>query len=164
MAQLANDLRITLSNRRVESPPGGFLQRRGKPKDAEVWMDYRAEIRRREGVEWTVETAAEGRITGAEALYWAEWLRAHAQPERLPLFRKKDAGDAVARLWTPLAGQNAEFFLWADPAGGLAMLALFTPDDANPHHRIGLETSVSPDDITAFAQALEADYAALRDG
>ena len=65
------------------------------------------------------------------------------------------------RLWTPLAGSRVEWFVWPDAVGGLALMALFTPDEARPWDRFSVETSVSGDDLASFGRSLESEYEAL---
>lgn len=161
MAQLENTLRITLERARIERS-GSRLPWQRKVRDQDVWMDWRAETRRREGADWVAETVATGRMTGAEALFWADWFAAAAAIRDFPNRLGPVPTIPVARLWTPLSGAAVEFFLWPDPAGGLVLMALFTPDEARPDQRRVVETSVTPEGLAAFGAAIASEYAALR--
>jgi len=105
---------------------------------------------------------ARGRITGAEVLFWAEWFSTASEVRKLPTKLGKAPNVPVARLWTPLAGAAAEFFLWPDPTGALALMALFTPDEEQPHLRHAVEATVSPEDLAAFGTALASEYEGLK--
>lgn len=104
---------------------------------------------------------ATGSITLAELRRWKAWFaHAGALGAIAPKLAKLSA-DPVTRLWTPLAGQTVEFFLWPEAVGTLALLALFTPDQAAPDRRIAVETSVPVDELRAFGESLEAEAEAI---
>lgn len=161
MAQLGNTLRITFTAARVEQT-GGMLPWQKKVQDQNVWLDYRATIRVREGTEWREEIAAEGRMTGQEVRFWAAWFRAAEQVKDFP----RQLGDLptapIVRLWTPLAGEHAEFFAWPEATGHLSVMGLFTPDEHRPQDRRAVETTADTASLNAFADALEAEYEALK--
>lgn len=161
MAQLGNTLRVTFTGARIEHA-GGILPWQRKVQDQNVWLDYRVTIRVREGVEWREEIAAEGSITGEEVRFWAAWFRAAEQVKDFP----KQIGDLpnapVARLWTPLAGEHAEFLAWPEATGHLAVMGLFTPQQDRPHSRLAVETTADSAALHAFADALEAEYESLK--
>ncbi len=161
MAQLLNSLRITFEGARIEKS-GGRLPWQRKVQDQDVWLDWRAETRRREGAEWVEETVATGHITGAEVLFWADWFANAAHVQDFPTQLGPTPTIPVARLWTPLSGAAAEFFLWPEPTGGLALMALFTPDEARPDLRRVVETSVTADVLATFGEDIASEYDALR--
>jgi hypothetical protein len=162
MAQLGNTIRITFTGARVEQS-GGVLPWRKKVQDQNIWLDYRATIRVREGAAWTEEIAAEGEMTGEEARFWAEWFRSAEQVKALPSGLGELPSVPVARLWTPLAGAHAEFLAWPEASGQIALMALFTPDELNPHRRFAVETTADGEALRAFADALTAEYEAMKE-
>lgn len=161
MAQLANSLRIILSDARIEKT-GGRMPWQRKTGHQDVWMDWRAVARRREGADWVEETLSEGRVTGAEIMFWADWFANATRVRDFPAKLGPVPTIPVARLWTPLAGAGVEFFLWADASNSLVLMALFTPDEDRPDLRRAVETSVSPETLAAFGQSLAAEYESLR--
>jgi hypothetical protein len=157
MAQLGNTLRVAFTGVRIEQT-GGFLPWQKKAQDQNVWLDYRVTIRAREGAEWREEIAAEGRMTGEEVRFWAEWFRAADGVKGFPTQLGDLPNVPVARLWTPMAGANAEFLVWPEATGHLAVMGLFTPEEDRPHHRFAVETTANADTLRAFADALLAEY------
>lgn len=123
------------------------LQR--KSRDQRVRLSWRAEDRSGE--------IAHGEATLAEIRWWKTWFSEASQVRHLSKKPGKAPADPVARLWTPLAGQTVEFFVWPDPTGGLALLALFLPDEKAPQRRVAIETTVSAEDLAVFAATLEAE-------
>jgi len=163
LAQLGNTLRVTFTGARIEQA-GGILPWQKKVQDQNVWLDYRVTIRVRAGRDWREEVATEGRITGEEVRFWAEWFRAAEDVRKFPA-RLGDLPNApIARLWTPLAGEAAEFLVWPEATGHLAVMGLFTPEQQQPHRRFAVETTADADALRAFADALEAEYAAMKAG
>lgn len=161
MATLGGALRFTLLNATTEAASGRFPWPR-RARDQDITLEWRAETRHRQGADWVEETLAEGRMTGAEVRWWTGWFASAAAVRGFPTRLGEAPAEPVARLWTPLAGQAVEFFVWPEMTGGLALLALFTPDESRPHQRLSVETSTSPDALSAFGAALEAEYEALR--
>jgi hypothetical protein len=104
---------------------------------------------------------APGEATLAEIRWWKSWFSEASQVRHLSTRMGKAPSDPVARLWTPLAGQTVEFFVWPDPTGGLALLALFMPDGRAPNRRIAVETTISPEELAAFAATLESEADAI---
>jgi hypothetical protein len=145
---------------RAEKPAGLFGW--AKPgKDKRVYVQWAAEVRRRDGAHHVTERVAEGEMTGEEALWWAEWFRNAGRVRDWPSRLGDTRCEPVARLWTPLAGARVEWFVWPDPIGGLVLMALFTPDEARPWDRRSVETSVGADDLASFGRSLEDEYRAL---
>jgi hypothetical protein len=161
MAQLGNTIRITFTGARVEQS-GGMLPWRKKVQDQNVWLNYRAVIRVREGADWTEETAADGEMTGEEVRFWAEWFRNAEQVKALPAQLGELPSVPIARLWTPLAGAHAEFLAWPEATGQIAVMALFTPEELAPHRRFAVETTADADALRAFAAALITEYEEMK--
>lgn len=163
MAQLGNILRVVFTGARIEHA-GGILPWQRKVQDQNVWLDYRVTVRVREGADWREEIAAEGRMTGEEVRFWADWFRAAESVKDFP----RQLGDLpnapVARLWTPLAGEHAEFFAWPEATGHLSVMGLFTPEQDRPHNRIAVETTADGAALALFADALETEYQAMKAG
>jgi hypothetical protein len=153
MAQLGDALRIVFTSARVEES-GGLLPWTRKTRDQDIHLDWQAESRA-DGV------VAKGRITMAEVRWWEQWFTSARDVLSFAPKRGTPPSDPVARLWTPLAGQTVEFFVWPEGSGGLALLALFTSDHAIPQRRIAIETSVGVEDLAAFGEALVHEAAAL---
>ncbi|HOC30877.1 MAG TPA: hypothetical protein PKK84_01370 [Armatimonadota bacterium] len=109
-------------------------------------MRWTAEVRLRAGAEWKQEVAAEGMIAAPEVWRWCQWFSdARA--------RRKLRGDAVSRLWTPIAGERVEFFLWKEATGGYVLMALFTKDPEQPTHRTAVEMNIQDQELAAFGAA-----------
>jgi hypothetical protein len=161
MPQLGNTIRITFTAARIEQD-GGKLPWRKKVQDQDVWLDYRAEVRVREGAAFRTEVAAEGRITGAEVRFWADWFRSADHVKSFPVTMGEVPNVPIARLWTPLAGAHAEFIVWPEATGHLAVMAVFTPDEEQAHRRIAVETTAEADALRAFGDALESEYESLK--
>lgn len=124
-----------------------MLSLKRKSRDQRVRLSWRAEDRSGE--------IAQGEATLAEIRWWKTWFAEASQVRHLSSKMGKAPSDPVARLWTPLVGQTVEFFVWPDPTGGLALLALFLPDEKAAQRRIAIETTASAEDLAAFAAALE---------
>ena len=163
MPQLGNTLRITLLAARIEKSAGLFGW--AKPtNDRRTYVRWEAKARRRDGSQHVTERVAEGEMTGDEVLWWAGWFCNAARVRDWPSRLGDTRCEPVARLWTPLAGSRVEWFVWPDPVGALALMALFTPDEDEPWRRHSVETSVSADDLAAFGRSLESEYRALLKG
>lgn len=160
MPVLGNTLRIVLLTARSEKSDGLFGWGKGR-KDKRVYVRWAAEVRRRDGARHVTERAVEGEITGDEIAWWAGWFRNAGRVREWPSRLGDTRCEPVARLWTPLAGSRVEWFVWPDAVGGLAVMALFTPDEARPWRRQSVEMSVSADELASFGHSLENEYRGL---
>lgn len=151
MAELGNALRITFESARIER--GGGLPWQRKSRDQSVYLEWRSAQ--------PSGPIAAGSITLAELRRWKVWFADAGALGAIGPKLAKLSADPVTRLWTPLAGQTVEFFLWPEAVGTLALLALFTPDQADSALRIAVETSVSSDELRTFGEALESEAEAV---
>jgi hypothetical protein len=154
MAQLGNALRITFESARMERG-GGSLPWQRRSRDQSIYLDWRAAQ--------PAGPIGGGSITLAELRRWKSWFADAGAVAQSGSRSAKLSADPVTRLWTPLAGQTVEFFLWPEAVGTLALLALFIPDPATPDKRIAVETSVSAGELRAFGEVLESEAEAISD-